>query len=175
MEKECVVTNFSLLFQIFQTTLKMMNVPVSEHPPIRSRSVYRSGDSPQEENLPNLSSGLRVFSCRVGVARELMVQRAEFPVMWRMYGSLVSLTSRTNGSKELILTDLHGSNVSIHCFFQEVDRRLGEFRPGESVVVTGVVRAGDVVQAVEVETFDPDTVLPYISRLEYFARRALQQ
>ena len=174
MEKDRGLNNLLLLFQIFQITLKMMKVPVSEHPPFRSRSV-RSGDSPQEENLPNLSSGLRVFSCRVGVARELMVQRAEFPVMWRMYGSLVSITSRTTGSKELILTDLHGSNVSIHCFFQEVDRRLGEFRPGESVVVTGVVRAGDVVQAVEVETFDPDTVLPYISRLEYFARRALQQ
>ena len=133
------------------------------------------GPQQEQEDLPILNSGLRVFSCRVGVARELMVQRAEFPVMWRMYGSLVSISPRTPGSKELILTDLPGSNVSIHCFFQEVDRRLGEFRAGDSLVVTGVVRFGDSVQAVEVETFDPDTILPYISRLEHFARRALQQ
>ena len=60
MDNECVPTNLLLLFQIFQITLKMMKLPVSagvrpvsltetEHPPLRTWSVYRSGDSHQAE------------------------------------------------------------------------------------------------------------------------------
>jgi len=108
------------------------------------------------------------------------------PVMVRIYGSLATnITSQECGSigsggsvrKFLTISDLSNSTISICCFFQEVDRKLDSFKPGDLVLVTGVKRcqAGDPVQAVKVELFNPDEVLPYIGRLEHFARIAINE
>ena len=77
---------------------------------------------------------------------------------------------------------------------QEIDRKLENYQPGSMVVVTGVKRnqadGGILVQIFSVESFIPEEVghlstlaseyshfqvLPFIPRLEHFARRTIKE
>ena len=62
---------------------------------------------------------------------------------------------------------------------QEIDRKLENYQPGSKVVVTGVKRnqadGGLLVQIFSVESFSPQEVLPFIPRLEHFARRTIKE
>ena len=62
---------------------------------------------------------------------------------------------------------------------QEIDRKLENYQPGSKVVVTGVKRnqadGGILVQIFSVESFSPQEVLPFIPRLEHFARRTIKE
>ena len=82
----------------------------------------------QQQQQP--ATGLRIFSCRVAVARELLSERTPFTVMFRIYGSLVQIISpppalapvsgpgRSRNKKYLIISDLAANNLRIRCFFQ---------------------------------------------------------
>ena len=161
-----------------------------------SREVWDTENSEMTQDQDN--TGLRFFSCRVGLGKELMVENTKFPVMFKLYGTLLKITSRECGGKEisirkdLILADPSSTNTWINCFFQEIDRKLGDFQAGDMVAVTGVVRSGpeQLFQAFKVEAFKPDEVssedkksrvyicsrqvFPFISRLESFAVRAIK-
>ena len=84
---------------------------------------HQSGDG--HPDSPS-ATGLRIFSCRVGVARELLSEKLKTPfsVMFRIYGSLLQIISpesgpgRNRNRKYLILSDLSAKNIRIRCFFQ---------------------------------------------------------
>ena len=61
--------------------------------------------------------------------------------------------------KYILISDL-SSNTTVRCFFQEIDRKLENFKPGDLVVATGVKRseAEDLVQIFKLEHFNSDEV-----------------
>ena len=91
----------------------------------KSRLETQSGDGHGHPDTPS-ATGLRIFSCRVGVARELLSENLNTPfsVMFRIYGSLLQIISpesgpgRNRNRKYLIISDLAAKNLRIRCFFQ---------------------------------------------------------
>ena len=98
----------------------------SPYPPARTRAVTQSQSGDHPDPSPPSATGLRIFSCRVGVARDLLSENMNTPfsVMFRIYGSLVNITSpeachrRNKNRKYLIISDLSANNLRIRCFFQ---------------------------------------------------------
>ena len=98
----------------------------SPYPPARTRAVTQNQSGDHPDPSPPSATGLRIFSCRVGVARDLLSENMNTPfsVMFRIYGSLVNITSpeachrRNKNRKYLIISDLSANNLRIRCFFQ---------------------------------------------------------
>jgi hypothetical protein len=125
--------------------------------------------------------GLRVLNGRVVKVREWLTLGVPFPVVYRVYGQLVTAimpgssgNKRGTGRKVFILEDQVDSSQKIRCHFQDIDRDLGTFKARESVVVVGRGMGDGMMQVFSVESFKPEEVLPHLARMENFAVRGLR-
>ena len=133
----------------------------------------------QNTNSPAL--GLRVFNGRVMKVREWLTLGMSFPVVYRVYGQLVTAimpgisgSKKGTGRKVFILEDQADNKQKIRCSYQEIDRDLGSFKAEESVVVVGRGMGDGMMQVFSVETFNQEEVLPHMPRMENFAVRGLR-
>merc|ERR1719318_2379046 len=125
--------------------------------------------------------GLRVLNGRVVKVREWLTLGVPFPVLYRVYGQLVtsimpgiSGNRRGTGRKVFILEDQVDTSQKIRCHFQDIDRDLGTFKARESVVVVGRGMGDGMMQVFSVESFKPEEVLIHLARMENFAVRGLR-
>ena len=103
------------------------------------------------------------------------------PVMFRVYGTLVSISpgarsTKKVSSKTLVITDLRDGTQSLRCVFHEIDRSLGPMKTGDHVAIAGRVLNGVdyAMQVFTVETVSLQEVEPFLARMENFAIRALK-
>ena len=57
-----------------------------------------------------------------------------------------------------MISDLSSNTIRVRCFFQEIDRQLENYKPGDHVVATGVKRSEDMVQIFKLEHFNSEEV-----------------
>ena len=127
-------------------------------------------------------SELRMLSCRVSRARDwIQTMSSSRPVLLRVYGRVSSVdhqpgNKKLTGRKTLVLEDLRDVSQGVGCYFQEIDRKLMTIKEGDSVVVTGRIDSNSSVhlQIFTAESFVPEQVEPFLSRLENFAIRSLR-
>jgi len=184
-----------------QQSVRSYNPPVPRHMMVPNVQQQSSRPYPQSSPQQNASKefqasqsaanttsqkehvdrSLRVFTGRVLRVREWLSSSLPFPVLYRVYGRLVTAivpnsldTKKGTTKKVLIIEDLGDSRQKIRCCFQEVDRELGTFHAKENLVVVGRGLGDGLMQVFSVESFKSDEVLPHLPRMENFAARGIK-
>ena len=157
-----------------------------------SQSAATSQSAAPTNKVPKAATSLRVFSGGVAKVKNWTQSLDNLesasgtlaPVMFRVYGILISITpgasrsSKMISARTLVISDVRDSSQRLRCVFHEIDRNLDPLKIGACVSVTGkrITNRDDLeMQIFSVETFTKQEVEPYLARMENFADRALKR